>query len=117
MNDERAAVLGDLVKLRRPVRDLAIELKDFDWDADFGLVQLTRSHAQSILKRYLKGELDAVECEDWAETVFGREDIALEAGHEVELKELLFWMAEPVINGPLTAELATAWVQRLRRSR
>ena len=111
---DRAATLQDLVEFRRPANELSDELAGYDWDSDLGIVVLDSSQVRSVLDRYLDGRLTAGECREWAELVFGRDDIALQPGRETLLKDVLFWMSEPEINGPMSPELARAHMNRLR---
>ena len=113
MNRDRQAILVDLIQGTRPTAELLAELREYGWDSPSALVILTRRHLLSVLRRYLTGKLSSDGCREWAEAVFGRDDIGLEAGWEERLKRVLFEVSEPEINGPMTRARAIAWVELL----
>jgi hypothetical protein len=82
------------------------------WDSE-PLVVLSRAHIGGVLKRLLAEEWPASDVEQWADLVEGRDDIELEPGHEELLKEVLFDMANPAIQGPLDHRVAHELLTRL----
>ncbi|MNT14703.1 hypothetical protein D3C72_1497180 [compost metagenome] len=78
------------------------------------MVNLERQHMGNVLHRFLLGELEAQEVEDWANAIEGREDIGREAGFEDLVNAMLFDLANPLLNQTLTKETAAAWVEKLR---
>jgi hypothetical protein len=103
-------VLADLVELRKPVEQLVAALAPFGWDHEDELVTFTRADAAAVLERFLQGRISGDGCAIWAEAIEGRDDIGLEQGHEEILKEFLFEVSSPEINGKLTAQLAHRWL-------
>jgi hypothetical protein len=108
----RTDILNDLVSLAGPVHSFRDELRVFGWDSD-ELVVLTAADALDVLDRFDRGYVEADECAAWAETLEGRDDVGLEAGHEEGLKSLLFEISTPEINGPLTHDSVGRWRARL----
>lgn len=84
------------------------------WDSE-PLVVLSRAHIGGVLKRLLAGEWPASDVEQWAELVEGRDDIELEPRHEELIKEVLFDMANPAIQGPLDHRAAKRILARLEQ--
>ena len=116
MNDEQSHVmlLQSLLRLDQPVDHLETAVGRLPWDSDRSLVTLTGADAASILERFARGELSASDVERWANAVEGREDIDFDEGHESELREALFELANPLLTEPLTPARAAQWVARLR---
>lgn len=110
---QRTAALQDLVDLRKPVREAVAALSRFDFDSDEELVTLTPSAIVSVLERYLAGVISALDVEEWAEALFGRDDVGLLAGSENLLKEAVFELSTPEINDPISRGLAARWIARL----
>jgi hypothetical protein len=106
---ERRTALEDLVLLRRPVAEAARRVRSFGWDSDFGYVILSRRDVDRVLDAFLRDQLDATSVEAWADAIESREDIAFESGFEDALKDLIFTMANPTLNGPISADAARLW--------
>jgi hypothetical protein len=62
-----------------------------------------------MLRSYLDGRRTTGALVAWAEALEVREDVDVEA----PVQDLLFALANPTINGPLTPEAARKWVRRL----
>ena len=110
--EDRASLLQRLVRYELPIEDTIAMLQAYGWDSDAELVVLTAAGALRILERYLSGELSAEQVEYWAELLEMRDDVGLEVRQEAELRRLIFVLANPEINEPLTPALAI----RLRRA-
>ena len=63
---------------------------------------LTRHHVQAVLAAYLDGSLDEDDCESWAFALECRDDVGFEPGFEQLLKEFLFEVATPELEGRLS---------------
>lgn len=98
----REAILSSLIKFDAPVEQLKAELGTLTWDGD-PVVTLLRSHIAAVLDRYSRGEIDAPTVEDWANLVECREDIGFEAGFEELIDAAIFDLANPLLNGELSA--------------
>ena len=112
----RQDILKDLVALAGPVHSLKDELRGYGWDSEVELVVLTAADALSVLDRFTRSDIAAEECEAWACTLAMRDDVGLEPAFEGELRQLLFEMDVPEINGPLTLEWAARWKAQLGAS-
>jgi hypothetical protein len=67
-----------------------------------------------MLERFLSGDLTSGDLERWANAIEGREDIGLDADAADALKEVIFELANPLIQGATMTESARAWVARFR---
>jgi len=111
----RATLLGELVRLDRPVDRIVHEIGAFGWDSDVELFLLEKQHIRNVLARFLKGDADvsATIVRDWAEAIEGRDDIGFEDGSEELLKTILFDLANPAITVSLTRSTAEEFLRRL----
>jgi hypothetical protein len=112
----RQDILRDLVALAGPVHSLKDELGGYGWDSEVELVVLTATDALAVLDRFTRLDISAEECEAWACALAMRDDVGLEPAFEGELRQLLFEMDVPEINGPLTLEWAARWKAQLAAS-
>jgi hypothetical protein len=113
VDTDRIAALEDLLLLRIPVDTAANRVKKFPWDSETEMVVLTTHDCLRLLDGYLSGRLTGGDCELWAFTLEGRDDVGLERGSEPMLKDFLFDTSSPELQGPLTTEVARAWQLRL----
>ena len=117
---ERKKLLEDIFQLKDPQKlpQLTKSLRDIGWDSPEGEVANLRSmHILLILQRYLNGELDEQQVEDWANLVEIREDITFGV-HEDEkaVMEAIHDLANPVLEGALTHERAKKLILGLQES-
>jgi hypothetical protein len=66
---------------------------------------MSRNHINAILARFIAGDLTAEEVTGWAECFEAREDVGFEHCG-ANLQEIVFRLANPEINEPITRELA-----------
>ena len=101
---DRAELLKRLVEFQVPTEPIMEELSSLGWDWDGEpLLVITGDHFQAVFSRFLGGEIDAEQLEKWAGNLESREDIGFDSHQEESLKDLLFRIANPEINEPLTA--------------
>ena len=97
----RTALIARLVTEPRLAADLSPRLSAFGWDSD-ELVTLTRSHIVDVLTAYAAGDLLASEVEQWANAVESRDDVGFDHDHEDAVREAIFQLANPLLEGRLT---------------
>jgi len=66
--------------------------------------------------RFVLEQLSASEVYLWASTIEHRDDIEIEEASRDVLNELIFELATPEVNRPLTRELARDYIRRLSQS-
>jgi hypothetical protein len=110
--EDRRSLLQRLVRFELPIEDSIAMLRAYGWDSDEELVILSAGDAIRILERYLSGDLSARQVEYWAELLELRDDVGFEERWSGELRRLIFVLANPDVNEPLTPGLAI----RLRRA-
>ena len=110
----RTDLLEQLIKLERPVEDVLSQLRAYPWDSD-PLVQLTVDAVVSVLRRYMLGEIEAQAVAAWADAIEGRDDIGLVSKHRQSLKEVIWELANPEANGPITRDRASTLYSQLSK--
>ncbi len=111
---DRAELLKGLVEFRVPAEPILKELGSLGWDWDEDpLLVLVADHFLAVFRRFLDGEIDAGQLEEWAENLESREDIGFDSPNEEFLKDLLSRLATPENNEPLTADLIRGVQQQL----
>jgi hypothetical protein len=110
---DRRRILRSLVELDGPLVTVLRDLSGLPWDSDAELVTLRPVHLVDILDRFKSGALSAEDVEGWANAIEAREDIRLEAENRGTLKEAIYDLANPTLQGSLTTEVAQRWLERL----
>jgi hypothetical protein len=109
---DRAALLARIIAGESDLGQLTADLRRLPWDSP-ELVVLRAKDVALLLRRYLADEITAAFCSEWAETLECRDDVGFESSHEEELRDLLFLLANPAINEPLTPDRARGWLAQL----
>ncbi len=104
----RLAVVRDLLTFSTPLKKAMTQLSMTDWDYDGIGVELTKKHIAMALRRYIQGELSESDIENWANQIEGREDVRFAFGHEQEVEDLIFELANPTLTYPLSIPRAKA---------
>lgn len=109
----RTELVEALIEYREPIAPLMQELRTYGWDSDEDLATLSPEHVISVLNRFQSSSISASEVQEWANAIERREDIALNPRHNDTLDEMVFWLANPAINFPITTELASRVISNL----
>jgi hypothetical protein len=114
----RKTFLETLLRFRDPkaLKQIMTALREYGWDSEETLVNLTSDAIISILERYLQSELTAQEVEDWANAVEMRDDIEFGIDDDEVIMNAVGELANPVLTEPLTPESAMALIEKLRMS-
>ena len=67
----------------------------------------------NLLDKYLKGELTESQVEEWANALECREDVGLLPEKQIEIQEVIFQLANPSLNKPITPDLAKSLKMQL----
>lgn len=109
----RFDVLRDLIAFNKPVSVLADSLSKFDWDYEGQPLIVMASQIREVLQRFLAAEYSAQELEDWANLVEGREDLEFEEEKHDEIANVIYCLANPVLEGEITADSCEALIVTL----
>ena len=112
MDTARKKLLERLRDLTAPVAETLNALSRFGWDSEEALVTVEPHHVEAVLRRFLAGEIGAAVVEDWANGLEARDDVALADDDDGTLSEVLFDLANPTLQGPLTGEFARSLIAR-----
>ncbi len=83
------------------LEDLSKELSLYSWDIEEPLIQLSKLDLLKVTNKCNSQIITVSELVDWANVIELREDIEFE---DEELKEFIFELANPEINGEITKE-------------
>ncbi len=109
----RTEILSKLLAYQTSMDELTLLLQQFPWDSREELVVLTPDHVRHIINRYLSGELNEQQLEDWANAIESREDIGFLPGHENALSEAIHQLANPLLTQPISSSSAQGLLQEL----
>lgn len=108
----RRELLQGLIELTAPPEEIAERLSRFEWDSEEELVTLESTHLRAVLEKFIDGSLPAGTVETWANALEGREDIRISEASPAG--DILFELANPVLQGELTRERAKHLLKKLR---
>jgi hypothetical protein len=97
----RRDILKDLVLLRGNIEVLEKELSQYPWDIEKPLLKINTDDLINVLKRSLNNEINFETLTNWANIIECREDLDFPND---EIKEIIFELANPEINGEMTKE-------------
>jgi len=107
--------LEDLVGFKRPLAEIEKELGGISWDCEDELVVLKVCQVVDVLRRYIDGEINADDVEGWANLIECREDVAFQENKSGIISNLIYELANPVLEGEITQEKCRQIIESLRR--
>ena len=111
--NKRLGTLKNLVSFSKPLDELSSGLSEFSWDYDGEPLVVTSSQIAEVLKRYISGEIDAGEVEQWANMLECREDIEFEESNEEQLENIIYSLANPELEGEINIDLCNQFLKDL----
>ena len=102
----RKELVTALVRYELPIEPVAEGLALFGWDSADELVQVGPDDLLAILDRYLRNELSAEQVTDWANRLEVREDVGAESPNDAAIRDVIFRLANPRLEGAITPDLA-----------
>lgn len=108
--NERLDVVSSLVAFSKPLKEISHELSLFDWDYEGEPLIVTSDTIIDVLRRYTSGEISAKEIEGWANLIECREDIVFEEEKEDELEDVIYRLANPILEEPLSDKLCERFI-------
>ena len=108
--------LNALVNLNQPLSTILPILKTFPWDSNQAIITLKKEHLIHILNQYLNHSLSAIDLENWANAIECREDIIYETEGEDFINDIIFDLANPILNAPISPELVKQYITQLSNS-
>lgn len=111
---DRFEVLNDLISFRRPAVDLSEELSQFDWDYDGEPVVVCASDVRAILEGFISNQFSAKDVKEWANLIECREDLDYEDGKSEVIEEIIYVLANPVLQGEITKQSVESFLAQLK---
>jgi hypothetical protein len=108
--------LKALANLDQPLSTTLSILKTFPWDSNQTIIILKKEHLIHILNQYLNHSLSAIDLENWANAIECREDITYETESEDFINDIIFDLANPILNAPISPELVKQYITQLSNS-
>ena len=102
---DRSTLIKEIAQIGTNYCKYKKEILKYPWDCENELYLLTKADVLSVFSRFLSGELTSDDFESWANFLEYRDDLGFEVEHENELSEIVFLLANPVINYSIDAEL------------
>lgn len=112
----RERLLADLIYLRRPVAQVVADLAKIPLASEEELITVTAADVRRLLLAYLAGSVTERECEAWADEVEFREGIAIDDDPSEVLRETIFNLSTPELQGELDRDRAREWLDELERA-
>lgn len=109
----RTEIIKHLINLDRPLEELKMKLKNILWDSDEEIT-MTKESATSVLARYISGSIALETLVEWADLIEGREDICYEQSCFNDLKQLVFDLGNPDLQGSFSKDVAKEWLLKLK---
>lgn len=113
----RQEYLNALVNFDQPLSTILPILKTFSWDSSEAIITLKKEHLIDVLDRYLNNALSVTDLENWADAIECREDIAYETDYEAIINDIIFDLANPTLNDPLSPKLIEQYISQLSNSK
>ena len=111
---DRSVLIKEIAQLGANYIDYKKEIQEFPWDCDDELYFLTKADLLSVFSRFLSGELNSEELEKWADFLECRDDLGYELEFEDELREIIFLLANPIINYKIDDKLIKELTDKVR---
>ena len=113
----RQEYLNALVNFDQPLSTILPILNTFPWDSSEATITLKKEHLLQILDRYLNNALTATDLENWADAIECREDIAYETDYKDIINDIIFYLANPTLNEPLSPKPIKQYISRFSNSK
>lgn len=108
---QRIEIAKDIVSFNGNLSQLHKELSGYSWDLEDPILQISTSDILNILRKAITGEIDFIELENWANLIECRDDFSFQNDG---LQEIIFQLANPILNGNITKELLVSLEIELR---
>jgi hypothetical protein len=107
---DRIEILRDLVALNADASSLGKELSEYPWDTNSPLLVINTPDFISVFKRYVANQVTTDELVDWANAIEMRDDLDFV---DDALRDMIFKLANPEINGMITTKLVDDLINTL----
>lgn len=109
----RLKMIEHLINLDLPLQEIRCQLSALPWDSDEE-IPLTKSAAKSVLERYISDRISLEILVEWANLIEGRDDICFDPSCSQDLKQFVFDLANPDLQGSLDKDKARGWLSKFK---
>lgn len=109
----RQNTLKSLVEFSKPLAELSHNLSNLTWDYEGEPFIIYSDNIVDILNRYIAGEFNSSAIETWANLIECREDIEFEKEKEDILENIIYRLANPVLEGDITPSLCKEFILKI----
>jgi len=107
----RKEILNDLAHLNGNLNELENELLQYPWDISEPLLIFRKVDFYNLLNKFLNDEIDLDKLYIWTNLVECRDDFIFE---EERIKEIVFDLANAVINEEITKDLLIKIIEEIK---
>lgn len=111
--DSRERIMEDLVGFKKPLIEIEKNLRGISWDYEGEAVVLKSCQVVDVLKKYIAGEIEADDVEGWANLIECREDIAFQDNKVGTINDVIYVLANPVLEGEISHEKCRKIIESL----
>ena len=105
-------ILEDLVKADKPMRELRQIVFSMEWDETDSIVTLKNQDICRILEKFIRSQINESELQLWGELIECREEIYFVENFKELIKDFIFEISNPEINGTFTRGKALTWQRK-----
>ena len=109
----RSTILRHLITYDVDIASIRNQLKLLSWDSNTYFATLSAKDIIRIIERCLKNELTFDQISEWSNLIEGREDIGFHSKEAPVVKQIIFELANPEIEGVLSIERLELIKQKL----
>jgi hypothetical protein len=106
-------IIQHLINLDLPLQEIRSQLNTLSWDSDVE-VSMTKNAAKLVPERYINGGIGSETLVAWASIMEGRYDICFEPSCSKDLKQLVFELANPEMQGLIDKDKDKAWLLKFK---
>lgn len=111
---ERIVALQALLDFNLPLTTTKSHIARFPFESQTILLPLEPKHLTHALSLFINNEITASDLEDWANAIEVRDDIQAYDSRDPRVSAILFDLANPVLQGPITHRACLAFCHELR---
>ena len=109
----RQNTLKNLVEFSKPIVELSNDLSKLTWDYEGELFTIFAYQILEVLNRYISGNLSSEEIENWANLIESREDIEFEKTKSTLLENIIYQLANPILEGEITLNQCKEMISKI----
>ena len=100
--NKRMLILSNLINFDKPLNEIKLELRELEWDYNGKEYVVTIKEVINVINKYKTNKISAFELEEWANLIECREDIKFEEKNFNKLNNIIYTLANPVLEGEIS---------------